>query len=75
MTGTNNNDKWEYFTMDSFGHEIEYQVCEYCLDKRSVQLWEFAEEDRDIGAGRISLSTYHRYDRDKFEKIIRVRWF
>jgi hypothetical protein len=39
--------QWEYFVRDSFGHEIVYEVCEYCQEKRAVQQWEYPEEDWD----------------------------
>jgi hypothetical protein len=38
---------WEYFTRDSFGHELVYEKCAYCMVERPVQLWSIAEEDSD----------------------------
>jgi hypothetical protein len=52
-------DNWEYFTRDSFGHELVFKSCEYCLVERPVQLWSIATEDfdgSDIAA--ITLSSY-----------------
>jgi hypothetical protein len=37
--------EWEYFVRDSFGHELIYRSCEYCMVSRPVQLWSIAEED------------------------------
>ena len=41
----NQDDKWEYFTRDSFGHELVFESCEYCQEEKPIQLWSIAEED------------------------------
>jgi|RhiMetdeSRZDD1v2_1073273.scaffolds.fasta_scaffold794066_2 hypothetical protein len=54
-----NNDNWEYFTRDSFGHELVFETCEYCQEEKPVQLWSIAEEDFDgSNIASITMSSY-----------------
>ena len=39
--------EWEYFTRDSFGHELIFKSCEYCMVEKPVQLFTISEEDSD----------------------------